>query len=61
MMITFIAQRIMEARDKSLAEGRTKYGQYFVNPSALRLYGKYKADVDAILAQDGYEDCIVTA
>ena len=55
-MITFIAQRIEEARDISLEKGIAKYKAYFVN---TRIYKKYRADVDALLDQDGYEDCIV--
>jgi hypothetical protein len=57
-MITFIAGRIIEARKISLEAGQTKYKAYFVNTN---LYSKYKADVDVILIQDGYGDCIVTA
>lgn len=57
MIITFIAQRIEEARDKSLEEGQAKYRAYFINTT---LYLKYKPSVDAILLQDGYGDCIVT-
>lgn len=56
MMITFIAQRIEEARDISLERGIAKYKAYFVN---TKIYKRYRADVDAILVQDGYEDCIV--
>lgn len=56
MMITFIAQRIEEARDISLEKGVAKYRAYFVN---TRIYKKYRADVNALLEQDGYEDCIV--
>jgi len=56
-MITFIAGRIESSRQISLEEGQAKYKAYFVNTS---LYLKYKADVDAILIQDGYGDCIVT-
>ena len=55
-MITFIAQRIEEARDISLEKGVAKYRAYFVN---TRIYKKYRADVNALLEQDGYEDCIV--
>ena len=58
-MVTFIAARIEEARDKSLAAGIEKYRAYFVKPNAAKLYGKYKADVDTILETDGYADCIV--
>ena len=57
-MVTFIAMMIKEARDTSLSAGQLKYRAYFVNTS---LYLRYKPDVDAILIQDGYEDCIVSA
>ena len=56
-MATFIANRIIEAREKSLEEGQAKYRAYFVN---IKLYVRYKDGVDAILLQDGYGDCIVT-
>lgn len=56
-MIPFIAGRIELARETSLEAGRAKYKAYFVN---TKIYVKrYKADVDALLIQDGYEDCIV--
>lgn len=55
-MITFMAQRIELEREKSLEVGQIKYRAYFVNTT---LYLKWKADVDAILIQDGYGDCIV--
>lgn len=55
-MVTFIAERIKEARQVSLESGQSKYRAYFVNTT---LYLKYKPDVDAILIQDGYSDCIV--
>lgn len=57
-MITFIAGRIELARETSLEAGQAKYSAYFVNTT---LYLKYKPDVDAILSQDGFSDCIVTA
>lgn len=56
-MKTFIAGRIELAKESSLGEGQAKYKAYFINTS---LYAKYKADIDAILVQDGYGDCIVT-
>lgn len=56
-MVTFIAGRIELAKDSSLEEGQAKYKAYFVNTS---IYVKYQPDVDAILVQDGYGDCIVT-
>jgi hypothetical protein len=57
MMITFIAGRIEAARSTSLEDGQAKYRAYFTNTT---LYTKYKAEVDAILIQDGFDDCIVT-
>lgn len=60
MMVTYIAEKIMDAYDKGgLDAGQTKYRAYFVRKSALKIYGKYKEDVDTILITDGYEDCIV--
>lgn len=60
-MITFIAQRIQEAKDKGGTEqGQAKYRAYFGSAVLQMLYGKYQPEVDAILIQDGYEDCIVS-
>lgn len=56
-MCTFIAGRIMKARESSIAEGKAKYKAYFVN---TKIYEKYRADVETILITDGYEDCIVS-
>jgi hypothetical protein len=56
-MVTFISGRIELARESSLEEGQAKYRAYFVN---TKLYLKYKPDVDAILIQDNYGDCIVS-
>lgn len=56
-MIPFVVFMIEQARDISLEKGIAKYKAYFVN---TKIYVKrYKAGVDAILIQDGYEDCIV--
>lgn len=61
MMVTYIAQKIEDAYDKGGIEaGQAKYSAYFVRKSALKIYGKYKDDVDTILITDGYEECIVT-
>lgn len=57
-MITFIAGRIIAEADKSLEEGKEKYRAYFVKTP---IYLRYKADVDAILIQDGYENVIVSS
>lgn len=57
-MIPFIAHRIEDARDISYEDGVAKYRAYFIR---TKIYvKKYKEGVDAILTQDGYEDCIVT-
>lgn len=53
-MSTFIAQRIMEAYDKSAEEGKAKYRAYF----GVKLYKKWQEDVDSILKVEGYEDVI---
>lgn len=57
MMATFIANRIIAARQISLEAGQQKYRVYFINTG---IYAAYKADVDTILTTDGYGDCIVT-
>lgn len=57
-MVTFIAGRIEADADKSLEAGQDKYRAYFVN---ITIYERYRNDVEAILIQDGYGDCIVTA
>ena len=56
-MVTFISDRIMAAYDKSVEQGQDKYRAYFIR---TKIYKRYKDEVDAILIQDGYEDCIVT-
>lgn len=57
-MVPFIAGRIILEADKSLEEGKEKYRAYFVK---TLIYARYKADVDAILTQDGYEAVIVSS
>lgn len=57
MMAEFIANRVIEAREAGLAEGKAKYRAYFVD---LKIYARYKAAVDAILVAEDAEDCIVT-
>jgi len=57
-MITFIADRIANAADKSLQQGQDKYRAYFVNTG---LYRKYQEDVNTILRTDGYAETIVEA
>lgn len=54
-MIPFIAGRIELARETSLEAGLAKYRAYFVR---TRIYKKWRADVDSMLIQDGYEDCV---
>lgn len=55
-MVTFIANMIIKARKKSLEDGQNKYRAYFVR---THIYATWQPDVDAILIQDGYADCIV--
>lgn len=39
---------------------KAMYRAYFVKKNAARIYKRYQADVDMILEQDGYTDCIIT-
>lgn len=55
-MCSFIARMIMQQADNSLEAGQEKYRAYFVNTS---IYAKWQGDVDAILIEKGYSDCIV--
>lgn len=57
MMAEFIANRIITAREASLASGQSKYRSYFIK---LKIYARYKTAVDAILVAEGADDCIVT-
>lgn len=59
-MEEFIAEKIINARKISLEEGQAKYRVYFIKPSGILLYGKYKGLVDGILTTQEYGDCIVT-
>ena len=55
-MVTFIAGRIIREADKSVEKGRKMYTAYFITTT---IYEKWRADVNAILEQDGYSDVIV--
>jgi len=57
-MDTFITGRIEEAAKISLADGQNKYRAYFIKTN---LYESRRANVDAMLLQDGFGNCIVTA
>lgn len=57
-MSTFIAKRIMEQADKSVEAGQNKYRAYFVK---IKIYEKWREEVESILVTDGYEECIVSA
>lgn len=59
-MVTFMAMQIENARNISLEKGQNMYRAYFVKKNAAKLYHRYQADVNMILEQDGYEDCIVS-
>jgi hypothetical protein len=57
-MVPFIASMIMTARDDyGLEAGQAKYRLYFVTNTTR--FGKYQNDVNFILINDGYENCIV--
>lgn len=56
-MGAFITRMIMKQRDISLEAGQNKYKAYFVNTT---MYAKWQEDVNALLTEKGYEDCIVT-
>lgn len=55
-MGSFIARMIMKQRDISLENGQAKYEAYFVNTT---IYAKWKEEVNNILTEKGYDDCIV--
>ena len=57
MMAPFIANMIITARKDSLKQGQAKYRAYFIT---LKIYARYKADVDSILIAEDCADCIVT-
>ena len=57
-MITFIAERIKEAFEKSVQDGQNKYKAYFVN---TKIYARYQSGVNTILETDGFEQAIVKA
>lgn len=57
MIIDFIANKIIEAKEKSLTAGQAKYRAYFIK---LPYYTNYKEAVDAILVAKNHGDCIVT-
>lgn len=57
-MTTFIAKRIMEQADKSVEAGQNKYRAYFVK---IKIYEKWREEVESILVTDGYEECIISA
>lgn len=56
-MVNYIVSRIEQAYDSSPEEGVAKYSAFFVK---TKLYKRLRADVDAKLTADGYEDAIVT-
>lgn len=57
-MESFIKRMIEQRADASLAEGKEKYRAYFIHTP---IYAKYKAKVDTLLKNDGYNKVIVTA
>lgn len=55
-MVSFIAKMIKKSANNSLDEGQELYRKYFIN---TKIYASYKACVDEILVDDGYDDVIV--
>lgn len=55
-MVSFIAKMIKKSANNSLEEGQELYRKYFIN---TKIYASYKACVDEILVDDGYDDVIV--
>ena len=57
-MSKWIATRIMDTKDKNgLAAAQEKYKLYFLVTDKMQCY---KTDTDAILKNEGYEDCIAS-
>lgn len=56
-MASFIARMIIKQRDINLEAGQAKYKAYFVNTT---MYTKWHEEVNTILTEKGYSDCIVT-
>lgn len=56
-MEKFIRSRIEDQADKSEEAGIEKYKAYFVH---TRMWKKYRAKVNELLKEDGYENVIVT-
>ena len=55
-MVAFIASRIIREAEKSIEKGRKMYRSYFIS---ITTYQKWRAEVDAVLVQEGYEDVII--
>lgn len=55
-MVSFITRMIEQKAKISVEEGQELYRKYFIN---TKIYAGYKADVDAQLKADGFEDVIV--
>lgn len=58
MMVAFIANQIEKQARTSIEKGKDKYKAYFVK---TRMYENYRAEVDTILATDGFEEVIIGA
>ena len=54
-MAEFIAARIIEAAEISLAKGQAKYKSYFIK---TKLYLSFQPAVDSILRSEGHGDVI---
>lgn len=55
-MANCISNIIIKAANESLKKGQEKYATYFIK---YTWYSNYQSQVDTILIEKGYENCIV--
>lgn len=56
-MSAFIASMIIKRAEKSIEEGKKLYKRYFID---IKLYERWRKEVDTILSSEGYSEVIVT-
>ena len=55
-MVNFIFKSIMKDSEISLEASQEKYRKYFIY---IKIYERYRLDVEALLKENGYESSIV--
>ena len=55
-MVNFIFKSIMKDSEISLEASQEKYWKYFIY---VKIYERYRLDVEALLKENGYESSIV--